>query len=276
MDWLVYIFYGFITGLGELLPVSTGAHDYFLGLMTRFEPQQPLLRLCIHAAAFGALVLFTRHRAAHVYREVRIASQPARRRKRQPDLVAVLDGRVLLTMLVPTAIGLLFTGLIRKLEPSIPVVAFLLIVSGTALYVPHFLPGANRDSRHLSRLEALLFGLCAGLSAFPGLSRMGGVLSAGALSGCSKSYLLDIVCLLLLPVLAMMSVLDVLGLLAGGFAAITLVYFIQCLLAGAAAFGGASLAIATMRFLSVNMGYTAFAYYNWGLGIFGFILYLMI
>ena len=276
MDWLVYIFYGFITGLGELLPVSTGAHDYFLELMTRFDPQQPLLRLCIHAAALGALAVFSRHRVAHIYREMHIASQPARRRKRQPDLVAVLDGRVLLTALLPAAIGLLLTTFIRKQGQSLPFVVLLLIASGAALYAPHFLPGANRDSRHLSRLEALFFGVCAGLSAFPGISRMGGVLSAGALSGCDRSYLLDIAYLLLIPLLAIMVVLDLLALLVSGFAAITLMYFFQCLLAGAAAFGGACLAVATMRFLSVNMGYTAFAYYNWGLGIFGFILYLMI
>lgn len=276
MDWLVYIFYGFITGLGELLPVSAGAHDYFLELMTRFNPQQPLLRLCIHAAALGALVLFNRYRVAHIYREMHIASQPARRRRRQPDLVAVLDGRVVLTALIPAAIGLLLTSFMRKQGLSLPLVVLLLMVSGAVIYAPHFLPGANRDSRHLSRIEAVIFGICAGLSAFPGVSRMGGVLSSGALGGCSRSFMLDVAYLLLIPLLAMMVVLDVFGILAAGVAAITLVYLIQCLLAGAAAFGGACLAIAAMRFLSVNMGYTAFAYYNWGLGIFGFILYLMI
>lgn len=276
MDWLIFIFYGFISGLGELLPVSAGAHDFFLHLMTRFDPDQPLLRLCVHVAALSALAVFCRHRAAHVYREMRIASQPARRRRRQPDMVAVLDGRVVLTVWIPAAIGLLLTGFVQQRFGSLPLTVLMLLISGTALYVPHFLPGANRDSRHLSRLEALFFGLCAGLSAFPGFSRLGGLLSAGALHGCSRSYMLDIAFLLLIPLLALMVVLDLLALLAGGLAAVTLLYFLQCVLAGAAAFGGACLAIAAMRFVSVNMGYTVFAYYNWGLGIFGFILYLMI
>ena len=276
MDWLVYIFYGFITGLGELLPVSAGAHDYFLHLMTRFEPDQPLLRLCIHLAALCALAVLCRHRIGHVWREMRLASQPARLRRRQPDLVAVLDGRVVLTVLLPAALGLVLTKAVSSRFGSLPLTALLLLVTGTAIYVPHFLPGANRDSRHLSRLEALGFGLCAGLSAFPGVSRMGGLLSAGAIRGCSRSYMLDIAFLLLLPLLALMAALDLLALLSAGAAALTLVYVLQCLLAGVAAFGGASLAIAAMRFVSVNMGYTVFAYYNWGLGIFGFILYLMI
>ncbi len=276
MDWLIYILYGFITGLGELLPVSAGAHDYFLELMTRFDPQQPLLRLFSHIAPLAALLLFNRHRIAHIYREMHIASLPARRRRRQPDVVAVLDGRVVLTVLIPAAIGVLLSGYFRKQVQSLPLVIGLLILSGAAIYAPHFLPGANRDSRHLSRAEALVFGVCAGLSALPGVSRGGVVISAGAVSGCSRNYILDILYLLMIPLLALMALMDLFGVLALGAAGITFAYFMQCMLAGAAAFAGASLAIASMRFLSVNMGYTAFAYYNWGLGIFGFILYLMI
>ncbi len=276
MDWLVYIFYGFMTGLSELLPVSAGAHDYFLQMMTGFDPQQPLLRLCVHLATLCALALMCRHRAFHIYREMHIASQSSRRRKRQPDLVAVLDGRVLVTMLVPAAIGVVMMRWVQERYGSLLLTVILLLVSGTAIYVPHFLPGANRDSRHLYRFEAILFGICAGLAALPGISRIGGVLSSGALRGCSRSYMLDIVFLLLIPLLALMVVLDLLALLSAGAAAVTFVYLLQCILAGGAAFGGACLAIGAMRFVSVNMGYTLFAYYNWGLGIFGFILYLMI
>ena len=113
MNWLVYIFYGFITGLGELMPVSAGAHDYFLELMTQFDPQQPLMRLCIHVAILGALLLFHRYKVAHIYREMGIASQSPRRRKRQHDIPAVLDGYLVLTVLVPVAVGLFRTVFIR-------------------------------------------------------------------------------------------------------------------------------------------------------------------
>lgn len=276
MDWLTFIFYGFLTGLGELVPVSAGAHDYLLEFMTRFDPRQPLLRLWIHTAALAALLLFHRHRVAHIYRELQINAQSVRRRRRQPDLTAVLDGRVVITALVPAAIGVLLTSFLRRFSHSLPLAVLLLMLSGGAIYAPHFLPGANRDSRHLSRMEALVFGICAGLSAFPGVSRVGGVLSSGAFLGCSRKYMLEIAYLLLIPLLGIMLVMDVLGILAAGMATITFLYFLQCLVAGLAAFGGACLGIALMRFLSVNMGYTAFAYYNWGLGIFGFILYLMI
>lgn len=276
MHWLSYLFYGFITGLAELMPVSAGAHDYFLNLLSHFDTHQPLLQLCVHMATLLALCVFCRHRAAHIYRELRIDAQPAKRRKRYPDMVAVLDGKVILTILVPVALGVLVSYFFRQWQQSLPTVVLMLLLSGTLIYVPHFLPGANRDSRHLSRMEALFFGILAGFSAIPGVSRLGAVLSAGALRGCSRTYLLDIGFMLMIPVLALMIVLDLLALLVGGMVAITLLGFLYCILAAAAAFGGALLAIAAMRYLSVNMGYTVFAYYNWGLCAFGVILYLMI
>ena len=275
MDWLVSIFYGFISGLGQVLPVSAGAHDYFLELMTDFSTGKPWLQLSIHLASLAALCLFLRHRIAHIYREMRLASLPAGRRKRQPDIVAVLDGRVVLTMLVPAALGLLLTGVITRRCASLPLVSLLLLISGTVIYIPHFLQGANRDSRHLSRLEAVCFGICAGISAFPGLSRVGLLLSAGSVRGCGRRYMLDIACLLLVPLLALSVVTDLFALMAAA-SALTWLQALHCFLAAAAAFGGASFAIAAMRFLTVNRGYTAFSYYNWGLSVFGFILYLMI
>jgi hypothetical protein len=51
---------------------------------------------------------------------------------------------------------------------------------------------------------------------------------------------------------------------------------IYCLVAAAAAFGGAWLAMVIMRFLSVKSNFYGFAYYNWGLALFSFLVYLMI
>lgn len=275
LDWLVYIFYGFISGLGQILPVSAGAHDYFLELMTNFHTDQPWLQLSVHLASLAALCLFFRHRIAHIYREMRIASMPAGRRKRQPDIVAVLDGRVILTILIPAALGLLLTRLVTSRTDSLPLVSLFLLISGVMIYFPHFLQGANRDSRHLSRLEAVSLGIFAGLSAFPGISRTGMLLSAGSVRGCGRRYMLDIACLLMLPLLLLMVLMDLFA-LASASAAIGFVQALYYFLAAAASFGGTCFAIASMRFLAVNRGYTAFSYYNWGLAVFGFILYLMI
>lgn len=275
MDWLVSIFYGFISGLGMVLPVSTGAHDYLLELMTDFSTKQPWMQLGIHLASLAALCFFCRHRLSHVYREMHLASIPAGRRKRHPDLTAVLDGRVVLTMLIPAGLGVLLSRFAYDRCSNLPLLSLLLLVSGVVIYLPHFLQGANRDSRHLSRLEAVFYGICAGLSALPGISRTGMVLSVGSMRGCGRTYLLDIALLLMIPLLALMVLVDLFGLFAAG-TVLTFVKILQYFLCAAAAFGGTSLAIASMRFLVVNRGYILFSYYNWTLSVFGFILYLMI
>ena len=73
----------------------------------------------------------------------------------------------------------------------------------------------------------------------------------------------------------LMALMDLFGILAAG-TALTFVKVLQYFLCAAAAFGGTSLAIAAMRFLAVNRGYILFSYYNWGLSVLGFILYLMV
>jgi undecaprenyl pyrophosphate phosphatase UppP len=229
------------------------------------------MALHIHLAIFATVFFVYRHRVGHIYQQNKLRGS-----RRQFDTGAILDGKVVISMLVPASLGLLLSNWAPNLAGSFPRLIVLLTVSGILLYIPHFLPSGNRDSNHLSRLEAILFGFCAGLSVLPGLSWMGGILAVGSLRGCSRTYLLDMALLLVLPLMLLQILLDLLAVLAVGFAGLTWVYWLQCLAAGIAAFLGASVAIGALRFLSINRGYTGFAYYNWGLAIFSFILYLMI
>lgn len=273
---LFSIFYGLISGMGEILPVSASAHGFLLGLMTDRDTTQPLLLLMIHAACLMALLIHSRHRIGYLRREMRLASQPPGRRKRHPDLMAVLDSKVLMTILIPVALGVFLSPLAYQRCTSLPMLALTLIVSGILIYIPHFQPGANRDSRHMSRKDSAILGVCAGLSAFPGISRTGMLISSGLLRGCDKNYILDITLLAMVPVMVCLILTDGVALIAAGVAGITVMALILSLLAAAAAFCGAWLAILILRFVSVNVGYCGFAYYNWGLGLFSFLLYLMI
>ena len=271
MTWLIMIVYGFIAALGQILPVSAAAHDRFLSFMFNFEPNQPLMQLHIHFAVFATVLFVYRNKVGHIYQENKFQSS-----RRQSDEAALLDGKVVMFMLVPAALGLLISRLFGDPSGSLPSMVIMLVLSGTLLYIPHFLPSGNRNSSHMSPLEAIVYGLCAGISVIPGLSWIGSILSLGSLRGCSRTYLLDMALLLLLPLMLLQIVIDLIAVLLAGFAMLTWVYWLQCLAAGLAAFLATSLAIGAMRFLSVNRGFTMFAYFNWGLGIFGFVLYLMI
>ena len=277
MDWniLYYILYGFLAGVGELLPVSSAAHGYLIELMTQFDASEPALLLAVHFACFFAVCIHGRRRIGHIYRELKIASLPGKKRKRQPDISAVLDAKVIFTAMIPMLIGVgLSTLAFRKLA-FLPAISVLLLISGVVLYIPQFLPGANKDSRSLSRKDALILGLSGALGVVPGISRIGTMISVGLIRECDRSYILDIVLLASLPVLLGLMIVDGVMIAVAGtvVTTMTLIYYI---LAAATAFGGAWLAMVIMRFLSVKSNFYGFAYYNWGLALFSFLVYLMI
>lgn len=277
MDWniLIYLLYGFIAGLGEILPVSSGAHGQLIDLLTRFDSRQPALLLCVHAACLLALILQLRGRVGHIYRELRINALPPRKRKRQPDYVAVLDAKVLLAILIPVALGIVFSVAAYQRFSVLPLLSVTLLLGSILLYIPQYLPGANKDSRSLSPKDALTLGASAALGVIPGFSRMGTMISVGLMKGCERKYILDLSMLTSLPFLLGMIIVDLILMMMTG-TVISGMMIVYLLLAFLASFGGAWLAIVIMHFLSAKSNFFGFAYYNWGLSLFAFLVYLMI
>lgn len=277
MDWNIfyYFLYGFFAGLGELLPVSSAAHGFLVELMTRFDTMQPLLLLCIHGGCFLAVCISYWRRIGHITRELQIEAQPSQKRKRQPDWIAVMDAKVIFSGLIPLVVAIGFSVVTYKKLAALPILSVLLVVSGIVLYIPQFLPGANKDSRSLSRKDGLVLGLYNAVGLIPGFSRVGTMISGGLMKGCDRGYILDIAMLASLPALLGLMIVDtVMLIIAGGVAdGVMIVY---CLFSAIAAFGGAWLGMMIMRFLSVKSNFYGFAYYNWGLGLFSFLVYLMI
>lgn len=276
MKAIFYLFSGFFIGMGQILPMSPQAHEKLLNFMAEFDSQQYFLQFLCHTACLAAIWICLRHRIAHLFRELRLFSKPARQRRRAPDLETVLDGKFLLTASIPMLLLLLFRNRAFHSVDSIPVLTFLLTVSGIILYLPQFSRSANRDGRHMSRKDSLWLGICVGLSCVPGLSGVGIALSICSLRGMDKRYALESVLLLSIPALLLWILMDLWGLLSAGLDVITLTSLLFSLLAATAAFFSSWICVFVMRFLAVNTGYGKFAYYNWGLAIFGFILYLMV
>ena len=277
MDWNIvyYLLYGLISGLGELLPVSSLAHGYLIQELTQFDARQPALMLAIHFGCFLAVGIRYFRKIAHIRRETRIASLPQNKRKRQPDMVAVLDGRVLTAGLIPMVLFVAFSVFFYKKIATLPLLCIMFLLGGIVLYVPQYLPGANKDSRHLSRKDSLILGLCNGLGLIPGVSRIGTVISLGLVKGCDRGYILDMAMLWSLPMLLGLMIVDGILLMTGA-AVMETAMFIYCLVASVAAFGGAWLSMMIMRYLSVKSNFFSFAYFSWGLAFFSFLVYLMI
>lgn len=270
------LIYGFLSGLADILPVSGQAHRSLMLQLLGESGEQSLLRLMTHVGILAALYYSCQNHILRMIRAQKLARVPKRRRKRPLDVRSLMDLSLLKTMAVPVILALLLYGKVSALTDKRILVSVILFINGIILYVPQFLPGSNRDSRTLSRVEGLWMGLGGALSVLPGISTTGAAASIGSICGVEKSYGFNMTLLMCMVLTVGLMVHDVLTIIAAGLAGISFLSVLGYILAGVGAFAGAFLGIRVMRSLAANRGFGVFAFYCWGVALFTFILYLSI
>lgn len=273
--WLESLLFGITTGLTEILPVSVQAHDRILLKFMGRADSPALMRLLVHLSVFAAIFISCQPHILKMVRAKKMSRIPKRKRKRPLDTLSLMDLSLLVTMLLPVVLMLLIWKQAEKLAANTIIMATFLFVNGLILYIPQFLPSSNKDCRSLSRVEGLLMGLGGAMFAVPGLSGMGAALSIASVTGVERKYGLKMILLLQLGVLAGKSVYDLLDLISAGVGKMGVASVLSGLLAAAAAFLAAFLAVKWLRHLAEEKGFSSFAYYSWGMALFTFILTLM-
>lgn len=269
------LFFGLISGFSEFLPVSTLAHQYLYSYLTGFSGNTPYIRIMVYLGCLVAVILSCRKRLMHIYRELRLASLPKRRRRRLPDMQAVSDFRLTMIGLIPMVLGIIFYNQSVSFFSNLPFVCLMLIVSGIVSYLPQYMTAGYHNSKNLTPLDGLLLGACSALGVIPGLSRMGLVLYAGAARRCERGSFLDLAMLLSIPALILLIIFHVIQLLIVAGATFSVLLLIAGLLTALAAFGGAMAAIYLIRYLTFSADVHGFSFYCWGLAVFCFIYYLL-
>ena len=270
------LLYGVVSGFSEFTPVSASAHHYFFSVLLNFDGAWPLLRFFVHCGALASVAFLYRQRLRHTWDELRLAALPVEQRKRPPDVETLINTRLLATAVPPVLLGAICSAFLFRNGANLLWTGILLIACATLTYVPEYIPGGDRKTGMMTPFEGLVLGMCAGLAVIPGISGMGLMLAFGLLRKCDRQHILDNLMLIVAAMLAAMIVVDIFCVIISGLAGFTVLRFLGCIFAAAASFGGSVGAILMMRFLAVKIGYTGFAFYNWGLGIFSFILYLMV
>ena len=274
LNWFESLIIGFVSGIADIVPVSAQAHKSVLMTLFGVEQEPPLLRMFIHIAVFLGLYYSCQQQIRQMIRQKQLASIPKQRRKRPVDLRVLLDVRLLVTMAIPVVLGLFFYQKATALYSKLAWIALFLVVNGVILYLPSILPSGNKDSRSLSRLEAVLMGLGGAVSVLPGISSVGSMCSVGSVCGAERSYILNISLMMHMVITAAMIFFDFISLFTVGFGVVGFGGFLACLLAAAAAFVGTHYGIKIMRAMAVNIGFGIFAYYSLGLAVMAFVLYL--
>lgn len=275
LNWLESIFLGLLSGLTEILPVSARAHGILIHKILGKEQSVALYSLLVHLAVFAAFYLSCQGQLVRILRAKRLARIPRHRRKRPLDTRSLMDSSLWKTMLVPVILAYLFYGKTFSVANSLIEISALLFLNGLILYIPQFLPGSNKDSRTLTRVEGILMGMGGALSVFPGISGIGAAVSVGSVCGVDRTYALNMSLMMGMGITGCLIVYDMIGVVSGGILGITILIVLKCLLSAAAAFSGAYLGIKIMRSLVSEVGISFFAYYCWGLALLTFVLNLM-
>lgn len=273
--WLESLIFGVITGLAEILPVSALAHNKVIVKFMGRGNASAMMSLFIHLGILGALYFSCLPHILKMIRAKNMARIPKRKRKRPLDTKSLMDLSLWITMMIPVVLGLLLFRQMKNLVSNMIIMATFLFLNGLILYLPQFLPSGNKDCRNLSRVEGLFVGLGGALFSIPGLSGIGTALSVASISGIDRKYGLSMVLLMQMGVVFGESVYDLMDMISGGVGRISVMILFSYLLAAAASFLGAFLAVRLLRFLAEGKGYGCFAYYCWGAALFTFVLSLM-
>ena len=273
--WLQTLLLGLTTGLTNILPVSVQAHEQILVKFMGKGAVPSMMQLFMHLGVLAAIFLCCQPHILKMARAKKMSRIPKKKRKRPLDTRSLMDLRLLTTMLIPVALMLLVWPKVKLVSSNMIIMATLLFLNGLILYIPQFLPSSNKDCRSLSRVEGLLMGLGGAMFAVPGLSGMGASLSVASVTGVDRKYGLNMILLMDMGILAGKVLYDLLGLISGGIGTVSPMILLSYLLAAAASFAGAYLAVRILRGLAESKGYGAFAYYSWGLALFTFVLTLM-
>lgn len=277
LSWLQSAVMGFVSGLSEPLPMSAEAHRAVLGRLFGTGEISPLLLFFCHLASLIVVLLTGRLELKRLRRTGKILKTPARRRKAHPELNSAGTLK-LLRVAVPIALtGRLLGIYLTAIDTKLYLLILTLILSGVILHVPVHMRSANKDGRHLGKLDGVLMGLGYALSAIPGVSGVGAAVSTGLIRGVDRRYAVRFAWMLLCVGLGASLGIDVLRILGAGLN-FDLKLILTALLAGVCAALGTGLAVRLMFALirRGGAGISGFRYYNWGLALLCLALFLLV
>ena len=139
IGWLESLLYGLLSGFTEFVPVSAQAHSALLRRMFGVEDLH-FLDLFVHLAVLISVFVALRSRIRHLRREQKLAGTQKRYRRHQPDLMALMDLRLLKTAAVPMLLCFLVYPVTYELGNRFLLMAGLLILNGVILYYPRMMP----------------------------------------------------------------------------------------------------------------------------------------
>lgn len=275
MGLLGSLLYGFVSGLAEIFPVSAQANQLVLRNLMGIPNKEPIRDLLVHIAVLISVYIACRGMFAKIRREQVLAYRMRRNPSQVHALKGVYDMRLVKSAAPIMMIGLLVGFFIPNIYQRRLLFSLMLLLNGAITLIPIYLHQGSRDARSLSGADGLLVGLAAALSAIPGISRNGAIMAMTIVREADKKNAVNWSFMLTVPAMAVLILTDFIAIFTVGVGKIVFMTFVGYLVSAGAAFVGTFLAVSLIKVIIQRSDYTAFAYYDFGLALFTFIMYLI-
>lgn len=275
LNWFESIVYALISGVTELLPVSSQAHQQVFLHLFGGSVNTTLLDFIIHIAVLAAIYINCQPSIAKIQRQRKILQIPKRRRKYEPDWQTVSELALIKTAAVPLILSVLAVYWVHNQSGKLHLISAFLTINGILLYITCRIPTGNKTAGSMSRFDGFLIGLSGALGFIPGFSRMGCSISVSIMRGADPQRALNWCLILSVPALLALCAADIFLMFTVGVGAFGFLMLLQCLFSALFAYLGATLAVILLRYMAVKLGFSWFSYYAWGLALLSFLLFLI-
>ena len=275
MNFFESIIYGIVSGLTEIFPVSSQANQMVMRQIFGVAQKEPIRDLLVHIAVLAAILLSCRGLFAKIRREQVLAHRMRRNPSQIRALKGVYDMRLVRSAAPILLIGLLANLFFKDFYQKRTLFAFVLLINGALTLVPTYMHQGNKDARVMTSLDGILIGFAAACSAVPGISRNGAIMFMTLIREADKQNGVIWALMLSVPAMVVLALLDIIAIFTVGVGSVTLLilagYFVSALFA----FIGAFIGVSFIRMLISRSDYSVFAYYDFGLALLSFVLYLI-
>ena len=201
MNWWQALILGLVQGLTEFLPVSSSGHlVIFRELLGAEAPQDLVFEITVHVATVLATIVVFRKQIIDLLQGLFKFKYNS-----QTDFIL----KLVVSMIPVAIVGVFFKDKVEALFSSLTVVGCALLVTAALLYFSD--KAKKAKSEDITFGQALIMGLGQAVAVIPGLSRSGTTISAGLLSGASRSKVAEFSFLMVLVPILGEAFLDVIG-----------------------------------------------------------------
>lgn len=269
------ILYGFVSGLTEIMPVSSQANQYLMRQLLGVQQREPIRDMLVHFAVIAAIIFACRARILRMRKEQAVAARIRRSRNKSELPQSVYEMRLLRSAVPILVLGLLLCLLLPDLTENRVAFSVLCVLNGVILMVPAHMHQGNKTAKAMTGIDGFFLGFAGALSAFPGISRLGSIVSMAILRKTDKVTGFNWALMLSIPALIVLAILDFIGIFSVGVGSITAMVVLGYFISAAFAFAGTYLAITILKSLIERTQLSGFAYYSFGIALLSFLLYLI-